>query len=553
MAILNINVGILGHVDSGKTSLARALSTHLSTAALDKHPQSKERGITLDLGFSCFFMDPTPSIREAGYEKVQITLVDCPGHASLIKTIIGGAQIIDMMILVVDVTKGIQTQTAECIVIGEVLSDELVVVLNKEDLLPEADREKLRLKMVTRLKKTIAHTAFGEAPIVSVSAAPGAKEDSQPEVGALVNLLKEKLRVPNRQGKDGKFVFAVDHCFPIKGQGTVLTGTVLHGHTKIGEVVEIPNLKVQKKIKGIQMFHRPVNQIAQGDRAGVCVAQLDADVMERGILCSPGAVPQMDRLIAHVRPIRYHSSQIRSGSKIHVTVGYDTAMATVTFFAPPAEVGSSPSSSFDPSASYCYLDAIVRPASSSPAAENLPPQAQDLPTDPSASDAAAADARGWCFALLELERAVSVPDGSKLIGARLDADIHGKACRLAFHGTVGLQMDSNFRSQLKIYKYKSRQGAVDRITHGGRTVIAKGLFKKETDLASFTGMKVEMFSPKDESIPRVSGRIESAFGKSGKVTIQVDDAEIPEKNAKSLVVSLMFKRFVYDPQKKMVQ
>ncbi len=104
--LLNVNVGILGHIDSGKTSLARALSTTLSTCALDKHPQSAERAITLDLGFSSFQAPLPARLAGAPYDAVQVTLVDCPGHASLIRTIMGGAQIIDMILLVVDVTKG---------------------------------------------------------------------------------------------------------------------------------------------------------------------------------------------------------------------------------------------------------------------------------------------------------------------------------------------------------------------------------------------------------------------------------------------------------------
>lgn len=92
--ILNFNVGVLGHVDSGKTSLARALSSIASTAAFDKNPQSRERGITLDLGFSSFKVDLPEHLRDCGgaqqYDSLQFTLVDCPGHASLIRTIIGG-------------------------------------------------------------------------------------------------------------------------------------------------------------------------------------------------------------------------------------------------------------------------------------------------------------------------------------------------------------------------------------------------------------------------------------------------------------------------------
>lgn len=90
---LNFNVGVLGHVDSGKTSLARALSSTASTAAFDKNPQSRERGITLDLGFSSFTVDFPDQLQDSGgqqYDSLQFTLVDCPGHASLIRTIIGG-------------------------------------------------------------------------------------------------------------------------------------------------------------------------------------------------------------------------------------------------------------------------------------------------------------------------------------------------------------------------------------------------------------------------------------------------------------------------------
>ena len=102
---LNLNIGVMGHVDSGKTSLVKALSTTLSTASLDRAPQSQARGITLDLGFSSF-RAPLPEHLE-GDGDLQFTLVDCPGHASLIRTIIGGAQIIDAMVLVVDIIKGV--------------------------------------------------------------------------------------------------------------------------------------------------------------------------------------------------------------------------------------------------------------------------------------------------------------------------------------------------------------------------------------------------------------------------------------------------------------
>ena len=176
---LNINIGVMGHVDSGKTSLVKTLSTILSTAALDKHKQEQERGITLDLGFSSFSTAMPDHLNQLNIaDTLQFTLVDCPGHASLIRTIIGGAQIIDMMILVIDITKGIQTQTAECIVIGEICCapEDVLIVLNKIDLIPETEREARIKKAQSQLVKVFARTIFKDAPMIQVSAKVGGEK-----------------------------------------------------------------------------------------------------------------------------------------------------------------------------------------------------------------------------------------------------------------------------------------------------------------------------------------------------------------------------------------
>eukprot|EP00435_Cladocopium_sp_Y103_P017785 s2472_g4.t1 len=108
----------------------------LLTSEFQSQKPRQERGITLDLGFSSFSTDAPEHIQAAGYDAIQWCLVDCPGHASLIRTVIGGAQIIDLCALVIDVNKGIQTQTAECMVVAEILANQLVVILNKIDMLP---------------------------------------------------------------------------------------------------------------------------------------------------------------------------------------------------------------------------------------------------------------------------------------------------------------------------------------------------------------------------------------------------------------------------------
>ena len=160
MTTLNFNIGVLGHVDSGKTSLSKALSTVASTACFDKNPQSKERGITLDLGFSSFTIESSDLLKQKGYEYVQYTLVDCPG------------QIIDMMFLVIDIVKGVQTQTAECLIIGEICCDKLLIILNKLDLIEEAKRPAAIEKMSKRLLKTLENTKFANSPIIAVAANP---------------------------------------------------------------------------------------------------------------------------------------------------------------------------------------------------------------------------------------------------------------------------------------------------------------------------------------------------------------------------------------------
>ena len=148
-------------------------------------------------------------IKSAGYSRLQVTLVDCPGHASLIKTIIGGAQIIDLMVLVVDCTKGIQTQTAECLVIGQIVCSSMLVVLNKTDLLPPEKSVAMLEKMTKKLKLTFQKTKFKEVEIVPVSAKPGGPDsNSAPEgLQCLVSAIQRNSYVPSRCIFVGVFKF----------------------------------------------------------------------------------------------------------------------------------------------------------------------------------------------------------------------------------------------------------------------------------------------------------------------------------------------------------
>ncbi|CAL8102907.1 unnamed protein product [Calicophoron daubneyi] len=580
MRILNINVGVLGHVDSGKTSLAKALSTVASTSAFDKNPQSKKRGITLDLGFSSFFVDGKAASEIngeiQGYDKVQFALVDCPGHSSLIRTVLCGAQIIDLMLLVVDVTKGFQTQTAECLVIGSITCDQLVVVLNKCDLLQEGTRDAQIDKIKKRVLKTLELTKFSNAPISVVSAAPGGREVefdannnknfTRQDIEDLIQVLLRTIRDPTERRQRvsrQEFVFAVDHCFSVTGQGTVMTGTVLAGKARVGENIELPYQRIQKKIKSIQMFHEPVDVIGPGDRAGICVPQLDPSLLERGLVGSPSEenlIPCHACILEDVKKIEYFKTAVTSKSRFHVFVGQDTASAKLTFFghSPVSNVEDGSRSTVakleDSSVSYEYIEELQ--------------QDTDVRYD-----------RVWV--LLEFERPFICPKASLVIGARLDST-STTACRLAFYGRVALQMtDPNYRqttlSKLCVFRRKSRRGQVERVLDS-RTCVVRGLFKRETNWDVFLGLRAYIVPDETKESTgniKIAGRIESSFGQSGKCRMALDD-ELPaewisqlggKKGRKGgaessgtfdgsrlkLAVVLEFRRHVFDKERRIMQ
>lgn len=144
------NLGIIGHVDAGKTTLARKLATIASTACHDKHPQARERGMTIDLGFSALTL-PSGQL---------VTLVDCPGHAGLIRAVLLASNIIDALLLVIDGVQGIQKQTIECLALQHIIGKPLIIVISKID---DSLAKFLKLKAALELK-------FENVPILGVSA-----------------------------------------------------------------------------------------------------------------------------------------------------------------------------------------------------------------------------------------------------------------------------------------------------------------------------------------------------------------------------------------------
>lgn len=589
---VNVNVGVLGHIDSGKTALARALSTTASTAAFDKQPQSRERGITLDLGFSCFSVPlparlqlaipaPNPALEagpDLGESELQVTLVDCPGHASLIRTIIGGAQIIDLMMLVIDVTKGMQTQSAECLVIGQITCQKLIVVLNKVDLLAEGKRQAAIDKMTKKMQKTLENTKFQGAPIIAVAAKPGGPEAPETEapqgISELIELLTSQISIPTRD-PSGPFLMSVDHCFSIKGQGTVMTGTILSGSISLGDSVEIPALKVVKKVKSMQMFHMPVTSAMQGDRLGICVTQFDPKLLERGLVCAPESLHTIHAALISVEKIPYFRAPLQTKAKFHITVGHETVMGRLMFFSPsPDSFDHEPVlDAFDFSKEYLFQeqylckDLVLGAVSSGQANEKV-------------GQATEGQYPRQQWALVEFEKPVTCPQLCLVIGSKLDADIHANMCRLAFHGILlhGLE-DKNYAESLlpslRVYKLKHKHGLVERATDN-YSVIGRSLFKKDTNIQQFVGLKVQLSTGE-------LGIIDSSFGQSGKFKIHIPGGLSPEskkiltpslkkrsrasggevakqeevversETMQHVTLNLSFKRYVFDTHKRMVQ
>jgi len=322
----------------------------------------------------------------------------------------------------------------------------------------------------------------------------------------------------------------------------VLTGTVLAGKVEVGDEIELPMMRVQKKVKSMQMFRKNVKRASQGDRLGICVTAFDAKDMERGLASAIGTVPTVHAAIVHVKKIRYYKMPIKSGTKWPVTVGHYTVLAKPTFFyVPPAEgaaaegaasaagpVTAADPTEFDWNQEYLYLDELLSAKA------------------------------GTQWALLEFDSAITVPIGSKLIGSRLDADVERmqNPCRLAFDGRLleevkqqsahGVSL-ANLEG-LKIYKPKSRDGAVDRIMDG-QTLVGKNFFAKEADMTAFLGMKMKTEFG-DE------GTLDGPFGKTGKFKVSFPNAKFDvSKDAKGGPKKLImeFRKFVFGDKHAMIQ
>ena len=288
----HVNIGTMGHIDHGKTTLTAAISTTLAAKGLatatpfdqiDKAPEEKARGITISIAHI-----------EYESEKRHYAHVDMPGHADYIKNMITGAAQVDGAILVVAATDGPMPQTREHVLLArQVGVPYIVVALNKADMV---DDEELLDLVEMEVRELLTSYEFpGEtAPVVRVSALKALQgdADAQEQVMNLIRACDDFIPEPKREF-DKPFLMPIEDVFTITGRGTVVTGKVEQGRVNTGDEIEIVGLRDTQKTTctGVEMFRKLLDQGQAGDNIGALLRGTKKEDVERGqVLCAPGSI-----------------------------------------------------------------------------------------------------------------------------------------------------------------------------------------------------------------------------------------------------------------------
>ncbi|WP_094607976.1 Elongation factor Tu-B [Sporomusa acidovorans DSM 3132] len=294
----HVNIGTIGHVDHGKTSLTAAITLTLSKTGgaefmaydmIDKAPEERERGITINTAHV-----------EYETEKRHYAHVDCPGHADYVKNMITGAAQMDGAILVVSAADGPMPQTREHILLSrQVGVPAMVVFLNKSDLVDDAELMEL-VEMEVRELLSSYEFPGDEIPVVSGSAVKAlncgcAKRECEwcGKIFDLMDKVDEYIPTPERD-TDKTFLMPVEDVFTITGRGTVATGRVERGVVKVGDTVEIVGMTDKPKstvVTGVEMFRKLLDQAVAGDNIGALLRGIERKEIERGqVLAKPGSI-----------------------------------------------------------------------------------------------------------------------------------------------------------------------------------------------------------------------------------------------------------------------
>jgi len=300
----HINVGTIGHVDHGKTTLTAAITKVQAEAQggefkafdeIDNAPEEKERGITI-----------ATSHVEYESEKRHYAHVDCPGHADYVKNMITGAAQMDGAILVVSAADGPMPQTREHILLAKQVGvPAIVVFLNKADMVDDAELLEL-VEMEVRDLLNQYEFPGDETPIVTGSALKALEGDSsdigEPSIVKLVATMDEYFKIPDRP-IDGDFLLPIEDVFSISGRGTVVTGRIQRGKVNIGDEIEIVGIKDTTKTTctGVEMFRKLLDEGLAGDNVGVLLRGTKREEVERGqVLAKPGSITPHTKFEAEV-------------------------------------------------------------------------------------------------------------------------------------------------------------------------------------------------------------------------------------------------------------
>ena len=288
----HVNIGTIGHVDHGKTTLTAAITKCLAGkngnqavdfANIDKAPEERERGITINTAHV-----------EYSTDKRHYAHVDCPGHADYVKNMITGAAQMDGAILVIAATDGPMAQTREHILLArQVGVPKMVVFMNKCDMV---DDEELLELVEMDIRELLNEYGFegDETPIIRGSALKALEGDPEwdGKIDELMNAVDTWIPTPERDN-DKPFLMSIEDVFTITGRGTVVTGRVERGQLKLNDEVEIVGIKDTKKtvVTGIEMFRKQLDYAEAGDNAGVLLRGIAREEVERGqVLAKPGSV-----------------------------------------------------------------------------------------------------------------------------------------------------------------------------------------------------------------------------------------------------------------------
>ncbi len=317
---VHVNVGTIGHVDHGKTTLTAAITQVLAKKGLasakkfediDNAPEERERGITI-----------ATSHQEYETEKRHYAHVDCPGHADYVKNMITGAAQMDAAILVVSAADGPMPQTREHILLADQVGvPRIIVFLNKVDMV--SDKELLDLVEI-EVRDLLKKYNFpgDEVPVIKGSALKAIEGDAEAEqsIMELVKALDEYVPDPERE-TDKPFLMPIEDVFSIKGRGTVVTGRIERGIVKVNEEIEIVGIKPTKKtvVTGVEMFRKLLDEGRAGDNVGVLLRGIERTDVERGqVLAKPGSVNPHTEFDAEV----YILSKDEGGRHSAFTKGY---------------------------------------------------------------------------------------------------------------------------------------------------------------------------------------------------------------------------------------